>query len=336
MKNIPFEKIQEFTIGAQKTEVAGNTLTFHRIPDAMCPFYDSEQAIVRVQCTAGIRIRFLSDTNLFELAVKYGAAARSIFQGSLIVDNDIYPWGPETAEPEWRDRIFHSDEKRERLFDIWLPHLCKTDVISIRVDDHADFVPAPPLKLRWLALGDSIMQGMTATLPTRTHTGIISLSINAECCNMGVGGACFDKRIASALPTAKFDFIVVSYGTNDFHHSVPLEQMTDNAMSLLSQIVQKYDSPKIFLITPVTWVDHPEKNQLGISLHQYRDALAEVASSVDKIILIDGTAMIPDDSTFFVDKVHPNNRGFSVYASNFLAELHKHTNFVSDKIATGN
>jgi len=330
MKNIPFEKIKECVIGTQYIEKTTDTLAFHRMPNAILPFYDSEPAMIRVQCTAGVRIRFLSDTTSIELRVKYGKSARSIFQGSLIVDSDIYPWGPEMPESYWHGKIFQCEEKRERLFDLWLPHLCKTELVSISIDEQADFTPPPPLKYRWLALGDSITQGMTATLPTRTHYGIISLSINAECYNFGVGGAVFDKRIAPYLPDANLNFVVISYGTNDFAHSVPLNLFVDNANILLSQTLEKYHIP-VYLITPITWVDHPEKNEAGISLHQYRDVLVETASSISGINIIDGTTMIPDDSIYFVDKVHPNNRGFASYATNFLTILNKSMPFLSQK-----
>jgi len=320
MERIPLEMVRELCIGLHHADICGGALAFHRLPPSFLPIYDNEAARIRAECPSGVRIRFVSDANQVAIAVRYGAAARSLYRGTMVVDGDHYPWGPDHQEPEWQGEIFRTEERKDRTFDLWLPHLCRTDLLSLSVNDGAGCRPAPHLKHRWLALGDSITQGMTASLPTRTHTSIISFSAAAECHNLGIGGACFDMRLASALQDTAVDFITVAYGTNDFGHSVPLERVRDGAGSLLRALANLYPQKPVFLITPVTWVDAPDRNELGFSLEVYRQVIREV-DSMPSVHVIHGEDMIPDDSTCFVDKVHPNNRGFSIYAQNLSEAL---------------
>lgn len=325
MERIPLEMVREFCTCLDRAEIVRGGLVFHRFPAAFHSLYDSESSRVRMQCPSGVRIRFVSDTLKVGLTLRYGEAARSLYRGTLVVDGDLFPWGPDHFEAAWEGEIYHVEERKDRVFDLWLPHLCAVDVMSLTVDTGAGCRPAPPLARHWLALGDSITQGMTASLPTRTHTSILSLANGLACRNLGVGGTCFDERLAQLLPALPADFITVAYGTNDFAHSAPLETVRAGAAATLDGIARLFPGTPVFLVTPVTWVDAPDGNDLGLTFDVYRQIIREVGSHRPHVHLVHGEDMVPDDSTCFVDKVHPNNRGFAIYAENLAEVLRDHT-----------
>ena len=324
MKTVPVGQLIPCCTSCYRADLQADALVFQRLPPLVQAIYDRAEAQrVRIQCPSGVRIRFKSNTSCLSIALRYGPAARSLFRGTLVVNGDLYPWGPDHQTPTWQDDIYRTETRQDRLFDLWMPHLCRNDLFSFKIDDDAEILSAPTLPTRWLAFGDSITQGMTANLPTRTHTAIISLQRHYDCWNFGVGGATFDAALATTIPhLPDAGMITIAYGTNDFNRAIPITEMKHALDRILAAIQQRYPRIPAYLITPVTWVDAPDANAIGLSLDAYREAIGETGATYPNITVIDGTKLIPDDSSCFVDKVHPNNRGFAIYADN-LAPLLK-------------
>lgn len=324
--NISLNELNQFAIGCFGGDVENDVWHPRRLPEVMWPVYQTEGALVRLHCTGGVRLRFTSDATSLHLSLRFGAAARQIFKGNLIVDkSDKSTFGPDATQAEWSGEIFASAEKRLRLFDIWLPHLCRADVAGLEINENAIIETAPPLALRWLAYGDSITQGMTSQTPTQSHYARCALALDAEVCNVGIGGAKLDAALAETVPDDDFDIISIAYGTNDFNGSVPLEKYFSNTRQLLKALREKHQCP-IVLISPLLWVEREEANEQGNTLNDYRTALADLKDEDAEIYLVPGTELVPDEAKYFVDNVHPNDAGFEEYAQNLLPHLRRALN----------
>jgi hypothetical protein len=231
---LALQKLQMFASGCYDSEIAEGVWRAHRLPAAMRPFYDTEERFqIRMACTSCVRLRFISDTKRLKVALRYGVEARSIYQGALLVDGKFTaPVGPKERREAWEGTVFEQPDAQERLFDLWLPHLCQADVVSIKLDDACSVVAAPQLSTRWLAYGDSITQGMTSSLPILSVIGRCALALNAEVHNVALGSATAESWMADTVPDGRYDLISIAYGTNEFNKDVPVSTYQQNVRRL--------------------------------------------------------------------------------------------------------
>ncbi len=319
---ISLEDLKEFAVGCFDSTLENGGWHALRLPAPLADYYrQAEGSRIRLECPSSVRLRFVTNATQVSLGMKFGDAARPLFQGEVLVNGEkTTSFGPQDAQENWHGVIFEQDQPLLRTLDIWLPHLCRTDITALEVNDGATIEAAPSLPLRWLAYGDSITQGMTATLPTRTHIGRLALALEAEVFNLGIGGAKLDEVLGQNVPEGEFDLISIAYGTNDFNQNIALETYMGNARLLLTNLRQKTTAP-IVLLTTLTWAGRTEANAAGLFLDDYRTALTTLATDFDGVHVVDGTSLIPDSTEYFVDNVHPNNAGFELYANNLLTHL---------------
>jgi hypothetical protein len=276
-----------------------------------------------MECTAGVRIRFKSDTTRLHIRARYGAGARQIFKGVAVADGQDIVWGPDSQQQEWAGDVFTAESRSMRDFDIWLPHLCRADLTVIELDDGCRVTDAAPLPLKWLAYGDSITQGMVAGLPTTCHAGLIARELPADVRNVAVGGAKLDALLAETIPGAQYDVVSIAYGTNDFNQGLSVAGYKAAADALLTALRNAMPEALILLVTVPTWAGRKEPNGNGVHIEEYRAALREAAAGRERVRLLEGAWILPDDPGFFVDSVHPNDSGFRLYADCLLRECRK-------------
>lgn len=317
------EVISAFAIGCDSWDWHDDAWRPNRMPTSMRPLYDTNDgARARMYSTSGVRLRFVSDTRRLWIQLRYGVFARPIYKGSLVIDGQLAgTFGPDAQQPQWDGVIFESDTAQLRVFDIWLPNMVQTDVVELQIDDNCEMKPADPLPVRWLVYGDSITQGMTSSHPAACAIGLAALACNAEVLNLGVGGAKLIAELATTVPQGKYDILSIAYGTNDFNQNVQVADYQANAASLLDALTRAYPDKPIVLITPLTWASRTHPNANGCTLEDFRAALRQVAQGRANVTLLEGTDLIPDDESFFVDKVHPNDAGFKLYGEKLIAAV---------------
>jgi lysophospholipase L1-like esterase len=322
---LDLNSLHRFALGIAHWEIADGAWRAHRLPGAMEERYvaqDNNDAFrIRFSCTSCVRLRFVSDTRRLRLAVRYGFEARTIYRGVFRVNGTELAFGPAERTERWEGTIFEQPSAARQTFDLWFPHMCQADIAGIEMDDACVVEPTPASRLRWLAYGDSITQGMTATLPTRTVIGRCALVLDAAVQNVGVGGAVFDEWLADTVPGGSFDLVSIAYGTNDYHRSVPAERFQQNARRLLAALSGKHAGTPVVLLTPLTWIRPSAARPDGPSLAAYRESLLALAAEFKQVRIVPGDRMIPEGEEWFVDGVHPNDPGFEVYAKNLLPHL---------------
>ncbi len=321
---ISFDRLQQFATGCFGSTSENQAWHALRLTAPLAAYYSqAEGSRIRLECPSSVRLRFITNATQVNLGMIFGAAARPLFEGVVLVDGkESSAFGPQEAQDDWRGVIFEQTEPTLRTLDIWLPHLCRTDITELEINDGATIEAVPALPLRWLAYGDSITQGMTGALPTRTHIGRLALALEAEVFNLGIGGAKLDEVLSQNVPDGDLDLISIAYGTNDFNQNIAVETYIANARLLLANLRQKTAAP-IVLVTTLTWANRTQPNAAGLFLDDYRKALTALASEFDGIHVVDGSSLIPDGEEYFVDSVHPNDAGFEIYANNLLPHLHQ-------------
>lgn len=312
------EAMAAFATGCQSWLEHDGSWRAVRMPKNMQTLYvDNHDANRRMLCTSGVRLRFESDTTKLHVALVYGLAVRRQFKCVLLVNGQPMHdagFGPEHGDTTWQGVIFENPKKQKRTFDLWLPHCAQVDVTSLEVDDNCVIQPALALPLKWLIYGGSITQGMESTLPTNCGYPPVALKHDIEMYNLALGGAKCEKELASLVPDGDFDLVSIAYGTNDFIQGHTTQQYHDYTRGLAQACLAKFKKATVFVLTPTHWVGRTEPNKNGNHLQDFRDALTPLGDMDERVKLIDGKTLVPNEAEMFIDMVHPNDKGFAHFS----------------------
>jgi lysophospholipase L1-like esterase len=285
-------------------------------------FSTSETAVIRARCQTGIRLRFTSDTRSLSLAIRFGRAARAFRCVDLVVDGIFMGTfsGQEDGKPCLLN-LFSAPNAVMRSFECWLPYSVESWLVSLAIDDGSAWAPLPVEPATWLAIGDSITQGMTCISPSRTYAALAARSMGINHHNTGVGGARMEAGAGevSGLPGS---FATVAFGCNDWNGGKPLDHYERDTVQFLETLFRVRPGIPLGLLTPFPAVSATgEQNKNGVQLEAYREVLRKQASLNKKIRLIEGPSLIPADPGAFADGIHPNNAGMAVLANRLVPHL---------------
>ncbi|MCK9904709.1 GDSL-type esterase/lipase family protein [Frankia sp. Cpl3] len=173
---------------------------------------------------------------------------------------------------------------------------------------------------RWLAYGDSIVEGWVASSPGSCWTARLSRRLGLDVCNLGyAGSARGELPSAEHLASVPADLISLSYGTNCWstipHTAALLRAGLDAFLTLLRQ--GNPDTP-VVVTTPIRRPDaETTPNRLGATLADLRAAMAaQVQARIDggdpALVLVDGETLHDDD--LLADGIHPGEEGHALMA----------------------
>jgi lysophospholipase L1-like esterase len=320
------EKLAFFTWGADRVTLEGETAAFWRMPRPLQEHYaDTESRRIRMRCSSGVRLALRTDARWMRLSVEYGAAARRLYGLDVFVDGARQtPAGTadESGQP-WAGEVFRFADRRPRHVEVWMTHCAETRIRAVELDDGSRAEPAPRPPRTWLAIGDSITQGMTCRTPALTYAARAAAELGLDLRNVGVGGACMAPAVGRLCRFIPADVATVAFGTNDFNTSVPLEAFADRAREVIEGLTEERPGFPIGLITPTPWVGGKPVNEVAATLENYRRVLADVAGAYPSVRLVEGPTLVPDRAELFVDGVHPNDEGMAAYAVNLTPHLRR-------------
>ena len=184
---------------------------------------------------------------------------------------------------------------------------------------------AKPGELLYVAIGDSTAQGIGASRPGRSYVGVVAAYIRASTSrrlrvvNLGISGATVGIAIAKELPAlAKLrpDLVTVSIGANDMPTFEPAR--------FQSQIEQLFDAlpPHAIVADLPTFYFLPAERQVRVA-----NAILRAAAAERNLRVVDLHATMARQGAWGVitqfagDLFHPNDRGYRVCASPFLAAV---------------
>ncbi len=166
-----------------------------------------------------------------------------------------------------------------------------------------------------LVLGDSIVQGVGSPSPSVALTPRLAALSGQEVINQGLMGSLFNPDVVEALdtelPIAK---IIVGYGTNDWVLRPSLSELQEVVSSLLGRLFARYPTTEILLLSPLWRSDWEIERTMG-SFKEMSEAIEKVAKGFPLVTFIDCLTCIDHDEEVFADGfLHPNEKGFTLYA----------------------
>ena len=208
---------------------------------------------------------------------------------------------------------------------VYLPEGMKPVVLSLRAEGGT--VEPAPRGPRWVAYGDSVLEGWAASSPAAAWPAVAARAYGLEVFNLGYAGAARGEIVSAeqvaSLPAA---VISISHGTNCWtrvSHSTAM--MRETTRAFLEVVRQGHPTTPIVVATPVVRPDAEDTpNRLGASLADLRAAMAaavqERVDGGDKdITLLHGLAML--EARHLTDGIHPGDEGHSVLATAIGSEV---------------
>ncbi|HSS08980.1 MAG TPA: GDSL-type esterase/lipase family protein [Acidimicrobiales bacterium] len=283
------------------------------------------------QFPAGVRVEFVGDAEAVEigystsgdnLGYRGDGAGRtfSLWQGGEKVAEAAAVLGSGTvvlprAEPAPNERSI-----------TYLPEGMRPVVESI-TPIGGGIEPAPP-QPRWLAYGDSIAEGWTASEPALAWPAVTGRALSLDVINLGYAGSARGEMVTAeqlaALPTPAV--ITISHGTNCWTripHSVDMMGATTGAF--LDIVRQGHPEVPIVVVSPVVRPDaEATANRLGGTLAALRSAMEEavearIRGGDRRLTLVPGRPLLP--SQLLADGVHPGDEGHQVLATSIGAAI---------------
>lgn len=316
-------QVRAFARGIDRVETLAEGWRLHRMPPALQALYaGNPDSTARADCASSVRLRFCTDARWIRLSLRYGTPVRWYFAGAISVDTErIDTFGPVSRQAVWTGPVFEQAERTLRTIDLWLPHLCGADLLHVEVEDGCQVKAARPPTLEWVAYGDSITQGMNASLPVFTWPTRLARELDANVVNYGVGGATLQAELAKSPTAGSPGLISVSYGANDWNSDVPVMAFHQQAEALVDALRARHPQSAIVITTPVPFFRATRPNGQGATLDDFRTALEAVGRGRANVHVVRGTELVPADHNFFNDWSHPNDNGMREIAKNLLAIL---------------
>ncbi|QSH41675.1 GDSL-type esterase/lipase family protein [Lentisphaerota bacterium ZTH] len=325
--NIDLLNNDSLIFGAASVEYSDEMYRFYRMTEELQEFYNAnDKHRVRAYCPSGVRIGFLSDTSTLAMEIGFGDYSRSIFSIDVIIDgSEKFTFSP----PERTDSFTFNMEIAsggERRIEIYLPVMAICWVKGINIEDGATLAPLPEYNKRVMFVGDSITQGMVVSSPSMTFPAQLSQSLGFDFHNCGVGGAVMKGVVGRMVQEFEWNSVVVAYGINDFYQERQLCVFEEDTRLMLANLCKRKGTG-CFVITPIPWATRKSPNESGFYLEDYRQVIRKVAAEFPHFKVIEGPELVPDDPTYFVDDLHPNDKGMSLFAENLKKKLEESGRF---------
>jgi lysophospholipase L1-like esterase len=274
------------------------------------------------QIPAGVRLELVGDapeieisyrTETEELGYRGDGAGRkfAVWRDGLNVDEEKSSLGDGTV----RLSLGASDARAI----VYLPEGMKPTILDVgSVGGTIEPAPAQP---KWVAYGDSVLEGWTASEPALGWGHRAARDHELDLMNMGYAGSARGE-IASAEHVAELesDVISITHGTNCWTrtpHSVGL--FSEGLTAFLDIVRDGHPKTPIVVASPVIRPDaETTPNKLGASLGDLRRAMEEVvrdriANGDANLSLVPGAELITEGQ--LADGIHPNDDGHAAMAA---------------------
>jgi lysophospholipase L1-like esterase len=182
----------------------------------------------------------------------------------------------------------------------------------------------PHATLRYVAYGDSVTQGFTASGIDKTYSFILAEKNSWQLINLGIAGRASVAGDGALIGSLHADIITILMGVNDWQSGVSLERYSENMENILHTIRTVQPQVPVYLITPL-WVspDWSTPNA-EFDLELYRRDLRDMVSFLgdENLYIVEGPDLIDHDKRYF-DRaaVHPNDLGFAMMAERLSATI---------------
>lgn len=277
------------------------------------------------QLPAGVRLELVGDAEVLELEYRTatdelgyrgeGAGRRfEVYAGDRRLDSQRALLGSGRV----RLRLGPVDEPSDRRV-VYLPEGMRPEVLRLSPGG-GEVQPAPP-QPRWIAYGDSILEGWVASAPASAWGAVAARRVGLDLVNLGYAGSARGELVSAeaiaALPGPAV--ISLSHGTNCWsmvpHRPDLLAVATDTFLEVLRQ---GHPSVPLVALSPIVRPDaEHSSNRRGATLADLRRAMEDVyadwATRDPVFSWCSGAELLTAD--LLADGIHPGDQGHAALAA---------------------
>lgn len=329
MKELTPEELRACARGAAQVVETGDGLHFARFAGRsdghwvhVARTQGRQPLLVRADCSAGVVLDFLTDSPLLAVEAALGEGAREVACFDLWADGAFVGCigGRKPGEAVGGQMPLPPSEGARRCL-LHLPQSRICRVRTVALADGASFEPAAP-RPTFLALGDSITQGMDSRHPSLSFPAVMARALGMHQFNCGVGGWVFDADSLPEPPAPDPAFITVGFGTNDFGAGMTAQP----AGPYLERVRELYPDVPVFVFEPL-WRSagggETGRNAAGLTLAEYRGQLRAIAEGRPGVTLVPMESQLPPGDEFLTDGLHPHTVGHVVLGLNAARALER-------------
>ncbi len=317
--NLLDTNFEPYLSGCLRTERIDDAVLLQRLTERQVAYFEqaNESWGIRSRCSAGIQLRLETNSRTLDLTGRFLPGARTHVGFDVEVDGRAIAAIRMDSSPEIQKvRLINFATQLTRRIAVTLSQSTIPELHAIELEEDAHVSAAPHKPVRYLAIGDSITQGMDAQGPASTYSVQLARMLDAELLNHGIGGHIFDLDALDSDLCFRPDIVTVAYGTNDWSRGISRQGIMDTVEPYLARLTAGIArGASVYVITPI-WRDIGEEARTGGTLVAFSSAIAEAASRIDGVKVIDGATLVPHRSDLYVDGTHPNDEGFLHYAIN--------------------
>ena len=282
-----------------------------RVPESILKYCaDTPRWLVRAQCLSGVQIKFFTDAEILSWECEFGEAAREVYTTDIFIDQQLFTLnGPQK-------HTLQLAAGRKKVV-IHLPHLVMLKNYSLQLNSQATLEALERNQPKLLICGDSILQGMTCSSPSRASVAIAAEALNMELHNTAIGGVIMDDKLVAAALEIDADVVVTGLGVNDTTHGTSLDVFRRRTVESLRRLAE-YGKPAL-VITPIPTTRSELEDQRKV----LADIIRKEVQNFPALTLLDGDSFFPQDDELLCDKLHPNDKGMQVYAAALIQTLQK-------------
>lgn len=271
--------------------------------------------------TAGVRIRFASDTTAVSLEI---APVGVAVQLDLVCGDE--PPVTKQLEPGESVATFEGLPGGEKVMELYLPQKAPTIVKSLRIDAGASWRIPEDNRAKWITYGSSITQCNAAFSPARTWPAIVARRFGLHLTCLGYSGNChLEPMVARMIRDLEADVISLCLGINVYGGGTLNKRTFQAAVIGFVQIVrEKHPETPIALMSPIWSPPREEtKNAVGFTLQEMRTEIEEAVASMaglgdSHLHYVNGLTIFDERlAEHLPDQLHPNGQGYTLMGENF-------------------
>jgi len=216
---------------------------------------------------------------------------------------------------------FDHPEKETVEVSVYFPVIINMGIKDMQVNGTVE--PVANKEKRVLCLGDSITGGGNVHWPSNNYTVLFAEAMDMELWNQGISGATFYADTLDGLKDIDVtpDLITVAFGTNDWANASSREQVLTEIDNYFTRLRDIYPDIPMVVLTPLWRADWEIEGNFG-SFEDLRKAIADRASEEERVLVVDGSTLLPQDVRYLNDGfLHPNDAGHQLVAENLASAV---------------
>lgn len=333
-----YENIEFFNVA----EIRNGVL--YRFPLRVCenlsvPEYDKQGNFLRIfkghlssaRASYGTELRFVTEARKVTLHIEVKKKVRvSAYSGDYLLESvEVRPGEGNLTF----SRCVATDGVSKRGLnrfpvDVW--RICidgEEDILFQGLETENGAHVRPPKegecpRLRLLAYGTSISQGVGTPYPTLNYLSVAAQILKIDILNKAAAGGCFcEKETIEYLCSENFDAVYLEAGTNLADR--PLSVIRERIGGLIDAFCSRFPDKTIFLMTPIRGLSDVSSTASDYreNFPKSRSVICEGAARYPNTVLLEGHGLLDKDYYLAADILHPSDFGHVMMGVNFAKML---------------